>query len=29
MKYNVIYADPAWKQKAGRPLSGGVQKREW
>lgn len=25
-KYNVIYADPAWKQKAGRPLSGGYKK---
>lgn len=22
MKYNVIYADPPWQQKAGRPLSG-------
>jgi len=26
MKYNVIYADPAWDQKAGRPLSGGYKK---
>jgi N6-adenosine-specific RNA methylase IME4 len=26
MKYNVIYADPAWQQKAGRPLSGGYKK---
>lgn len=25
-KYNVIYADPAWEQKAGRPLSGGYKK---
>ncbi|KKN79744.1 hypothetical protein LCGC14_0337660 [marine sediment metagenome] len=25
-KYNVIYADPAWEQKAGRPLSGGYIK---
>ena len=25
-KYNVIYADPAWRQKAGRPLSGGYKK---
>ena len=25
-KYNVIYADPAWQQKAGRPLSGGYKK---
>jgi len=25
-KYNIIYADPAWKQKAGRPLSGGYKK---
>src|SRR5690606_31305214 len=24
-KYNVIYADPAWEQKAGRPLSGGYK----
>lgn len=26
MSYNVIYADPPWKQKAGRPLSGGYKK---
>jgi len=25
-KYNVIYADPPWQQKAGRPLSGGYKK---
>lgn len=25
-KYNIIYADPAWQQKAGRPLSGGYKK---
>jgi len=25
-KYNIIYADPAWEQKAGRPLSGGYKK---
>lgn len=25
-KYNVIYADPAWEQKGGRPLSGGYKK---
>lgn len=25
-KYNVIYADPAWNQKGGRPLSGGYKK---
>ncbi len=25
-KYSVIYADPAWEQKAGRPLSGGYKK---
>lgn len=25
-KYNVIYADPPWRQKAGRPLSGGYKK---
>lgn len=24
MKYNVIYADPPWKQKGGRPLTGYV-----
>lgn len=27
-KYNVIYADPAWEQKAGRPLSGGYKKKD-
>jgi len=26
-KYNIIYADPAWEQKAGRPLSGGYKKK--
>lgn len=26
-KYNVIYADPPWEQKAGRPLSGGGYKK--
>ena len=25
-KYSVIYADPAWEQKAGRNLSGGYKK---
>ena len=25
-KYNIIYADPPWQQKAGRPLSGGYKK---
>ena len=25
-KYQIIYADPAWRQKAGRPLSGGYKK---
>jgi len=25
-KYSVIYADPAWQQKGGRPLSGGYKK---
>ena len=24
-KYNIIYADPAWEQKAGRPLGGGYK----
>jgi len=27
-KYNIIYADPAWEQKAGRPLSGGYKKEK-
>lgn len=27
-KYDVIYADPAWEQKAGRPLSGGYKKEK-
>jgi len=26
IQYNVIYADPPWQQKAGRPLSGGYKK---
>ena len=25
-RYSVIYADPAWEQKAGRDLSGGYKK---
>ena len=25
-KYQIIYADPPWRQKAGRPLSGGYKK---
>jgi N6-adenosine-specific RNA methylase IME4 len=25
-KYNIIYADPPWDQKGGRPLSGGYKK---
>ncbi len=25
-KYQIIYADPPWEQKAGRPLSGGYKK---
>jgi hypothetical protein len=25
-RYSVIYADPAWEQKAGRNLSGGYKK---
>lgn len=27
-KYSVIYADPPWDQKAGRPLSGGYKKEK-
>lgn len=26
-KYQIIYADPPWSQKAGRPLSGGYKKK--